>query len=59
MAEKMGLKAIIAHYQDMLDTGKIKPNGPGHERLLELKQKLKDKYLNSYYGRSITAKHRS
>ena len=57
MAEKMGLKAIIANYQDLLDEGKIKPNGPGHKRLLELKQKLKDKYLSSYYGRSITTKH--
>jgi len=57
MADKMGLKAIIANYQDMLDSGKIKPNGSGHKRLLELKQKLKDKYLESYYGRSITTKH--
>jgi hypothetical protein len=57
MGEKMGLKAIIKHYEEMLEMGTIKHGGPGHARLLELKQKLKDKYLNSYYGRSITTKH--
>ena len=57
MGEKMGLKAIIKHYEEMLEMGTIKHGGPGHTRLLELKQKLKDKYLNSYYGRSITTKH--
>lgn len=57
MGERMGLKAIILHYEEMLEKGKIKPNGPGHKRLLELKEQLKRKYLNSYYGRSITSKH--
>ena len=36
----MGLKAIIAHYREMLDLGKIKKGGPAHQRLQELELKL-------------------
>ena len=43
----MGLKAIIAHYREMLDLGKIKKDGPAHQRLQELELKLKKRK----YGR--------
>jgi len=53
----MGLKALIKHYEEMLEKGTIKRGGSSHTRLLELKQQLKDKYGKSYYGRSLTTKH--
>lgn len=45
--EKIGLKGIITHYEILLETGKIKEGGAAHQRLLELKLKLKKKK----YGR--------
>ncbi len=48
MGEPMGLKALIQHYEDLLERGRIKKGGPAHERLKELKQKLKDKYLEAF-----------
>ena len=55
--EPMGLKALIKHYEGLLEKGTIKHNGSSHQRLIELKQKLKEKYRKSYYGRSLTTKH--
>lgn len=55
----MGLKALIEHYEMLLEKGIIKQGGPAHERLNELRDKLKKKRLNTYYGRSLTTKHRS
>ena len=57
--ERMGLKALIEHYEMLLEKGIIKQGGPAHERLNELRDKLKKKRLNTYYGRSLTTKHRS
>jgi|5_EtaG_2_1085323.scaffolds.fasta_scaffold153021_2 hypothetical protein len=45
--EKIGLKGIIAHYETLLETGKIRKDGPAHQRLIELKLKLKKRK----YGR--------
>tara|TARA_R100001440_G_scaffold51702_3_gene71655 strand:- start:841 stop:1017 length:177 start_codon:yes stop_codon:yes gene_type:complete len=54
---KFGLKSVIQLYEEMLETGQIKRGGVAHERLLELKKQLKNKYRSTYYGRSLTTKY--